>query len=63
MPATTGTLRLETPEDQVDFKRWRFRFFVFLAFAMFVALSAFAQRQQTGVSILRAGPLPAVNVP
>jgi len=43
MPATTGTRRLETPEDQGNFKRWRFGFFVLLAFATCVALSAFVQ--------------------
>jgi hypothetical protein len=63
MPAITGTRRLETPEDQADFKRWRFGFFVFLAFATFVALSAFAQRQQTKMLIHPTGPLPAVNAP
>jgi hypothetical protein len=62
MPAATGTRRLETSEDQADFRRWRFGFFVFLACAMFVAFSAFLQ-QQTSVLIRPTGPLPAVNAP
>jgi hypothetical protein len=63
MPATTATLRLETAEDQADFRRWRFRLSVFLAFGLFVALSAFVQRQQTSVLIRPTGTLPAVNAP
>jgi hypothetical protein len=63
MTATTGTRRLETPEDQANFKRWRFGFFVLLAFATCVALSAFVQGQQTKMLIHPTGPLPAVNAP
>jgi hypothetical protein len=37
---------------------------LFLALAMFVALSAFAQRQQTRALIIHpTGALPAVNAP
>jgi hypothetical protein len=63
MPATTATLRLEMAEDKADFRRWRFRLSVFLAFGLFVALSAFVQGQQTKMLVHPTGPLPAVNVP
>lgn len=63
MPATTAPRRLDAPENQTDFRRWRSRFFVFLAFAVFVALSAFVPPQQTRVLIRPTGPLPAVNAP
>jgi hypothetical protein len=61
MPAPTGTLTIETREARAD--RWRFRTFVFTAFAVSAALFLFEQRQPTGAPIHPTAPLPAINIP
>jgi hypothetical protein len=45
------------------FNRWQFRFFAFLALAVFAGISLFDHRRQIEAPIRPAGQLPAVNIP